>query len=178
MSNSLQDQLLKAGLADARKSRKPRKGKKSPGAKKGEPTPEAGEAAQAARRRAEDKAARDRELNARRRAEEERRAGAAQAQQLVDQSRVSREGAEEAYHFVDGGVVRSLLVTPALRRQLAEGRLEIVRDGAGHGLVPAEAAERIRARDPERVIPRPPGEAEPDPDDPYADYPVPDDLMW
>ena len=44
-------------------------------------------------------------------------------------------------------------------------------------LVPAEIAEKIRQRNPSLVIDLP-DEQSASEDDPYADYQVPDDLVW
>jgi uncharacterized protein YaiL (DUF2058 family) len=44
-------------------------------------------------------------------------------------------------------------------------------------LVPAETAEKIRQLNPSLVI-DPPEESESTEDDDYADYKVPDDLIW
>lgn len=178
MADSLQEQLLKAGLADAKQAKKGRKGKPSSKAKKSQRGLELSEAAIAAQQKAAEKAERDRVLNLERKAEADRKALDAQVNQLIEQNRISREDAEDVYHFVDEGKVRSLLVTPALREQLSKGGLEIVRFGGGYELVPAEAAEKIRVRVPERIVAGPPAEQKSSNEDPYADYQVPDDLMW
>lgn len=178
MANSLQDQLLKAGLANAKQAKKPKAAKPHEKAKKGERGPVSSEAALAAQQALAEKAERDRQLNLERKAEAERKALAAQLRQLVEQHRIAREGAEEPYHFVDEGRVRMLRVTPALRERLAQGRVEIVRIEGRYELVPADVAEKIRARDPQSVVARPKAKAAPEGDDPYAAYQVPDDLMW
>lgn len=178
MGNSLQDQLLKAGLVDAKQARKAKagQGKRRKGRTRGETV--TGAAAAAAERARAEKTARDRALNAERMAAAERAARTAQVRQLVEQSRVPRDDADQPYHFVDGGKVRTLQVTDALRRQLAAGGLEIVRLDGRYHLVPAAVAEKIAARDADCVVRRPEPDLQPAPDDPYADYPVPDDLTW
>ena len=178
MANSLQDQLLKAGLADAKQAKKAKAGKRAPKGKKGQRDPVLSESALAAQRALEEKAERDRALNLERKAAAERKALVAQIRQLIEQNHLPRDEAEEAYHFVDEGKLRSLRVTPAQRDQLAGGRVDIVRDEDRYELVPAEVAEKIRTRDPERVMARPAAESTPAEDDPYAAYQVPDDLMW
>ena len=49
---------------------------------------------------------------------------------------------------------------------------------SGYALVPKPVAEKIAERDSACVVllNRPP--EQPDEADPYADYPIPDDLMW
>lgn len=181
MANSLQDQLLKAGLADAKQAKKAKAGKRPP---KGQPKGKKGqrevlsESTQATRRALAEKTERDRVLNQERKAVAERKAVVAQIRQLIAQHRSSREGGEEAYHFTDGKLLRTLHVTPGQRAQLTRGSIVIVRDAGRYELVPGEVAEKIRARDPACVMQRPDGEVAPAQDDPYAEYEVPDDLVW
>lgn len=66
-----------------------------------------------------------------------------------------------------------------LRDQLIRGQLVIVRSGNGHELVPVAAAERIRDRDADVIVVwNTPAADLPAEDDPYKDFPIPDDLMW
>ena len=178
MRNSLQDQLLKSGLASEKQAKKPKKARKQPKKKKSERGQELSESAKAAQKAREEKAARDRELNEKRKAEQERKALEAQVRQLIKQNRVKTDKADQDYHFVDGVKVRTLGVTADLRRQLASGALRIVRFGKRYDLVPLETAERIAERDEEYLIPRPVVTSDPDPEGPYAEYVIPDDMIW
>ena len=58
-----------------------------------------------------------------------------------------------------------------------DGALAIVRHEDFYELVPAVIAERVQQVDPATLVvwnrPEPK-----DPDDPYAEFEVPDDLMW
>ena len=66
-----------------------------------------------------------------------------------------------------------------LQDQLVAGSLSIIKVDDGHELVPARVAQKISQRDPSCVISLGTGRPENiDADDPYADYKVPDDLMW
>jgi hypothetical protein len=177
MGSSLQDQLLKSGLVDERKARQAqaeRGRRRKSGPRKGQ----GGAPEPAARDARGEKRARDRELNARQQAKAARKALVAEVRQLIDAHRVPRDGAEIGYHFQDGDTIRKMYVTPAIQQGLAGGRLEIVRMGGRYDVVPPEIAEKIRARDAAFVVQRTVADAQPDGDDPYADYPVPDDLMW
>ena len=60
---------------------------------------------------------------------------------------------------------------------ITAGKLKIVNDNGVFELVPPAIAEKIRQRNPSLVIDLP-DEQSPAEDDPYADYKVPDDLMW
>lgn len=178
MGNSLQDQLLKAGLADAKQARKAAAGKTPKKKKKKGQAPELSASAQAARQAMAEKADRDRELNQRRKAEAEQRALMAQVRQLIEQNRLPREDGEIGYHFQDGGKVRKLFVTQAVFDQLGKGRADIVRLDDGYEVVAEDVAEKIRARCEDCVIPRNAEPSQAEDDDYYKDFQVPDDLMW
>lgn len=179
MGNSLQDQLLKAGLVDEKQARKARAGKapKKKG-KKGRQGPVPSESAEAAQQAMAEKAERDRGLNQQRKAEAERKALTAQIRQLITQHRLPRDDAEIGYHFVDGGKVRKLFVTRAIQDRLGQGRLAIVRLDDRYEVVPIDVAEKIRARDVTFVVALQATEPETAEDDPYKDFQVPDDLIW
>ena len=179
MGNNLQDQLVRAGLADRKQAKKAQVGKKfNKGKKKDLQNPQPSESTQAAQQAMAQKAARDRELNRQREAEAQRKAVAAQIQQLIEQNRLPRDEAEVAYQFEDGGKIHKIYVTPTMHKQLGDDRLSIVKLKDRYELVPAEIAEKILARDPRCVVTRNTTEPEVAEDDPYADYKVPDDLMW
>ena len=93
--------------------------------------------------------------------------------------RQPRAGGEIAYNFSDRGVIKKILVTARLRDQLIRGQLVIVRSGQHYELVPVAAAERIKSRDAEPIVVwNTPAADVPAEDDPYKDFPIPDDLMW
>ncbi|MEA3412069.1 MAG: DUF2058 family protein, partial [Pseudomonadota bacterium] len=119
MGNSLQDQLLKMGLIDEKRASEARKskGKKDRTTRKGKPaTPDAN--AERVRKAQVEKAKRDRELNEKRVAREERKARAAQIAQLIDQNRISRDEGDLPHQFVDGKKIRKIFVPQAMRRDL------------------------------------------------------------
>lgn len=179
--NPLQDQLLKAGLVKkqqldqvVRQQQKARDGKAAP--------PDAA-TIDTERLRAE-KAERDRQLEAERRAAKESAERAERIRQIVETNRV-RGGDDSDYRFQDGERILSLRIADRQRPLLARGVLTIVRDGAGHTLVIAETAARLRAIDP-AVICVDHGVAanrapplDPDSDEAYYQrFQVPDDLVW
>lgn len=172
MAGSLRDQLLKAGVVNKQQVKKAahekRKGKAAP-------APDAG----AAQRAQAAKAEHDRELNRRRQEEAERKANAAAIRQLIESNRIERSEGEIPYNFTDGSKIRRIHVTPEIHAQLVKGTLCLAKLGGRHELVRPEVAEKIRARDPARVIlPAAAAPESPAADDPYAAYQVPDDLIW
>jgi uncharacterized protein YaiL (DUF2058 family) len=172
---SLKDQLMKAGLADAKKARKAEHEKRQQAK-----DPNAETAQQLAQKAQADKAERDREMNRAQQEEKQRRELAAQIRQLIERHRIARSGGEVAYQFTDEKKVKKLYVTAAQQSQLVKGQVGIVRLGEGYELVPAVVAEKIRQRDIAAVVllNTRAAEAAADPDDPYAAYQIPDDLMW
>lgn len=179
--SSLQDQLLKAGLVDEKKAKKvkndKRKATKQQHKSKAVVVDET--KAAAAQARAE-KAERDRRLNEDRKAEAERKAIAAQIKQLIEMNRQPKGAGgsgEVAYNFTDGKQIKKIYVSEEVQGLLTRGRLAIVKLGKGYELVPAPVAEKISQRDESYVIAQAVAQ-EVDEDDPYADYQIPDDLMW
>lgn len=172
---SLKDQLMKAGLADAKKARKAEHEKRQEAKAPGNAS-----AGELARQALAQQAERDRTLNRQREEEKAQKALLAQVRQLVETQRISRRGGDLPYQFVDGGKIKKLHVTPAQQDQLVRGQIAIVRLGDGHELVPTVVAEKIRSRDATAVVllNARTGNATVDEDDPYADYQIPDDLMW
>ncbi|ALP53331.1 nucleoprotein/polynucleotide-associated enzyme [Candidatus Tenderia electrophaga] len=181
MANSLIDQLKKSGLVGKHKAQKvkhsqyknkKRKDKKGAAAA----TDEAKRLAQQAQA---EKVERDRQLNQQRKEEAERKAVAAQVRQLIETNRVEARDGEIAYHFSDAKVVKHLYVSEPVHKHLSNGRLAIAKLDEAYELVPAAVAEKIKQRDPQCIISCAVSETpEPDADDPYADYKIPDDLMW
>jgi uncharacterized protein YaiL (DUF2058 family) len=176
---SLQDQLLQSGLVDKKKAKqlKQEQRKEVRGRQKGqEHTDETREQARLAQL---EKAERDRLLNKAQQEEAERKAIRAQVIQLITLNRVQRERGDVAYQFADGTRIKKLYVTQQIHRDLVNGRLAIARLGSDYELLPASAAQKIAQRDPQVIVVlnqyEPPAVAE---DDPYADYQIPDDLMW
>lgn len=185
MSLSLREQLLKAGLVteqQVQRAERDQRRDSRPAVREGRAPPQPTAREIAARRAAAEKAARDAELDRARqqkaREKAERRANHAHVRQLVAQHQVPRVETEDFYNFLDGQRIGRIEVTPELRRQLVAGELAIVRNEGRYAFVPAQVAGEIRARVARAVIHLNEPGAAPDPDDPYKDHVVPDDLVW
>ncbi len=176
---SLQDQLLKAGLIDDKKAHKIKKNKhkqvKQKQKNKIETTDEARLATQQAQA---EKVARDRQLNLQRKAEAEHKAVAAQIRQLVEMNRQTGDAGDIDYSFTDGTLVKRVTVTETQLKQLSNGRLCIIKLDERYELIPTRVAEKIQQRDERMQILSNQSTEITDEDDPYADFQVPDDLMW
>ncbi len=180
MGNSLQDQLLKAGLVDEQKLKQARTSKhktvkQKPGPRNAKAESEARLAAERAR---QEKQERDRELNRRRQEEATLRAAENEIRQLVHRHRVVRDRGDLAFNFTDGKTLKRIYVNADQHARLVVGTLAVVRQDTFYEVVPAEIAERVLARDPSLVLVHNKAAEETAADDPYADFQVPDDLMW
>lgn len=193
MAGSLKDQLLKAGLATPDQARKAerqarvekqahRQGKGKGKSPAPEPPPLT-EAQQRARQLQQEKAERDR-AQMRAIADKAReKALRAEIKQIIlqnDQRVKSTSDDDVAYNFVHGKRVKRIYVPPAQRDQISKGTLVIVNNDGIYHLLPKKAAEKVRQRDPKRIIvAHERGKPEPDSDDEYyARFQVPDDLDW
>lgn len=181
MGNSLFDQLKNSGLVDKSKAQKAKhsqyKNKKQK-TKKGAAA-QADEATLLAQKALTEKVERDRQLNQQRQEEAQRKAVAAQIKQLIETSRVTDREGELVYNFTDANVVKRIYVTEQIHKHITNGRLAIAKLGESYELVPLSVAEKIKQRDEQCIIMSDQAsEPEPDEDDPYADYQIPDDLMW
>ena len=180
MRNPLQEQLLKAGLVKkskvaqvAHEQTKARHGKAPPA-----PTAEQREVERLRTERVE----RDRALAAERNAQARNHEQRAQARQIIQTQQVVREG-EIEYRFTDGGAIRSVLVTDAVRRQLSKGVLAIAVHDKSYALIPRAAAQKVHERDAGMIVvdhasADPAAQHATEEDEHYARFKVPDDLIW
>ena len=103
---------------------------------------------------------------------------------MIDDNKQDRSKGEIPYGFTYGKKIKKIYVTEAQRDQLVAGALGIVtlvinHEGRRFELVPRAVAEKIRERDAEFFVDLgEPANTQPDENDPYADYQVPDDLIW
>lgn len=176
MGNSLRDQLLKAGLVDkskvqqAKKQTRQQKRSKGAGAQRDS-------VAQAVQKAQSDKAARDRDLNRQKEIKLAVKARKGLLRDYVEKNKLNDPAAQEVFNFVQGSSVKRLYVNPAQRTRLGDGSLAIVQVGERYYLVPVEVSRKIleMAADTFVYVVE---QAKPAENDPYADYQVPDDLMW
>ncbi|MEY4589383.1 MAG: hypothetical protein RL497_1459 [Pseudomonadota bacterium] len=177
--SSLQDQLLKAGLIDTKKAKtiqkEQRKQTKMQHKSKDKPPAPVKVAAEEARLH---KLQKDQELNDARNALAHKKAIAAQIKQLIDLNKQPRSG-DVAYNFTDGTTVKKILINPALQKSLLNGQLAIAKHGDGYELVPHQVANKIIERDGSFIVSQAVLDAHIEQEnDPYADFQIPDDLMW
>jgi len=181
MGNSLLEQMKKIGLVDKNKAQQVKQSQyksQKQKTKRGSPD-KVDEAKRLAQQAHAEKVERDRQLNQQKQEELERKAIAAQVRQLIETNRVKDRDGDIVYNFTDANVVKHLYISEQVHKHLISGRLAIVKLGGGYELVPMPVAEKIKQRDAQSIILSDHGaEPEQDGDDPYADYKIPDDLMW
>lgn len=184
MAKSLQEQLLQSGAAKPKQAKKARREKtrRDQEARRQGTRPEDEQAlAQHVAAAEKEKRERDRQLASRHKAERAAREHNGAAAQLIAQHGI-RPGKPAPdmppYSYSMGGRIRRLDVSPAQRQQLADGQLAVIRHREVTSLVNRASGERLLELIPEQVWLVNPEDDKPDPDDPYAGYEIPDDLMW
>ncbi|MFT5446424.1 MAG: hypothetical protein ACI9DC_001591 [Gammaproteobacteria bacterium] len=181
MANSIQDQLLKAGLATQDQVRSTRTGKRKQ-RKAGKPRDDSVQRQAAQRQTAQ--AERDRALNAKREADRVNKETRLRIREMVlaASAKVKPEAAEIPYNVLHGSKLRRIYVTAEQRDGLGCGKLAIATAKGRHHVVSMELAAEITQLMPDYFVYRPKLEDDvakvADESDPYADYKVPDDLMW
>jgi len=177
MAKSLQDQLRQAGLANQKQVVSARKAKntKEKMQRKGQEVVD--ETAELVKQRDADKLARDRALNEQKNKAAQEKAVQAQIKQLVELNAISERGDIE-FRFDHAGTIKTLLLDNDVRNALIKGQLAIVGQTENLSIVPAKVARKIAERDHGWQVLLNSRTEETADDDDYADYAVPDDLMW
>ncbi|HEB63552.1 MAG TPA: DUF2058 domain-containing protein [Gammaproteobacteria bacterium] len=181
MGNSFQDQFLKAGLVNEKQVKKSKKAKyiktKQAGKKKVEKVVD--ENRLHVQKKLKEQAEKDRQLNLERQKEANLKAISAQIKQLIEVHHQADMVGETAYNFTDGTLIKKIYVSDIAVKQIANGRLAIVKWDDQYKIVPKIVAEKISERDEKYVIHlETTSKSINDENDPYADYQIPDDLMW
>jgi uncharacterized protein YaiL (DUF2058 family) len=173
MAISLQDQLLKAGLASKKQANKVKADKR-----KKKPKPDAALSAQLQQQQQADKKSKDQQLNLQRERLKAEKASLSQARQIVESNRVAipRE-ADISHQFSHLNFVKQIYISKQLQLELFNSQLTIVFMDDKYWLIPTNQAYRLDALQADWVVELP-KKPEIDENDPYADYEIPDDLMW
>lgn len=180
MANPFQEQLLKAGLVSKQKvqnaktqKRRDRKAKVDDGS--------AALKAQIADQKRQ-QAEKDKALNEQRFAEATEKG---QVRGLITEFKrlaiATPRDAEIKFNYTLGTKIYSLYVNDKLQNQLLNGQLGIVRHEEVSYLVPHKLAERVQLLVPDwcgYLWQQDDNQQVVEEDDPYADYVIPDDLMW
>ena len=180
---SLADQLLSKGVVDKKKAKKSQHQKRQ-AENKNRKAVKSGKAVQSdsmdtdLAHAAREKQQRDLALNKQRDAAQAKKALIAEVGQIIATHRVAiPKEADIAYNFSHNNKVKKLYITEQQQQELTQGYLAIAVMDEDYALIPDKIAERIASRLPEQVI-RMEAEQATDDNDPYANYQIPDDLVW
>lgn len=174
MKNSLQEQLLQLGLVDKTKAQQVKKEQR-----KQARIPDANRdaIAQVIAKAEAEKAQRDRELNRQKELKQTIKARKALLKQFIEQNQLNEPRADQPYNFVHGTAIKRIYVTKAQRDKLVTGALAIVEHGERYAIVGMDTAAKIQEMSQEIFVFIAKYE-NPNSDDPYATFQVPDDMMW
>ncbi|HCT9736408.1 TPA: DUF2058 domain-containing protein [Morganella morganii] len=175
---TLQEQMLKAGLVTSKKMDKVRRtAKKS--------RVQAREAREAVEENKKAQLERDKQLSEQQKQAVLSREYKAQVKQLIEMNRIIISKGSIDFNFTDNNVIKSISVDKTTQSQLISGRLAIARLStensavSEYAIIPAVVADKITQRDAESIVLNNAlAQDEADEDDPYADFKIPDDLMW
>lgn len=170
--------MLKAGLVTSKKMAKvQRTAKKS--------RVQAREAREAVEENKKAQQERDRLLNEQQKQAVLAKELKAQVKQLIEMNRITIARGDIGFNFTDNNLIKKITVDKVTQAQLINGRLAIARlagenpNESSYAIIPAVVADKIAQRDAESIVLHSAltQEAQ-DEDDPYADFKIPDDLMW
>lgn len=175
---TLQEQMLKAGLVTSKKMAKvQRTAKKS--------RVQAREAREAVEENKKAQLERDKQLSEQQKQVTLAKEFKAQVKQLIEMNRITVAKGDIGFNFTDNNLIKKIYVDKLTQTQLINGRLAIARlstDNSGeseYAIIPASVADKIAQRDATNIVLHSALSQEAqDEDDPYADFKVPDDLMW
>ncbi|MBB3323469.1 MULTISPECIES: DUF2058 domain-containing protein [Atlantibacter] len=175
---TLQEQMLKAGLVTSKKMAKvQRTAKKS--------RVQAREAREAVEENKKAQLERDKQLSEQQKQAALSKEYKAQVKQLIEMNRITVSKGDIEFNFTDNNLIKKVVVDKTTQAQLINGRLAIARlavEGKGtfeYAIIPASVADKIAQRDADSIVLNSAlSQEQQDEDDPYADFKVPDDLMW
>ncbi|MRT26959.1 hypothetical protein SAMN05518863_10749 [Candidatus Pantoea symbiotica] len=175
---TLQEQMLKAGLVSSKKMDKvQRTAKKS--------RVQAREAREAVEENKKAQLERDKQLSEQQKQATLAKEYKAQVKQLIEMNKIDISKGNIGFNFTDNNLIKKIDVDKLTQTQLINGRLAIARlnvDSNGesqYAIIPASVADKIAQRDTSSIVLNSAlSQEEQDEDDPYADFKVPDDLMW
>lgn len=175
---TLQEQMLKAGLVTSKKVAKVQRTAKKSRA-------QSREARAAVEENKKAQLERDKQLSKQQKQAALSKEYKAQVKQLIEMNRIDVSRGDIGFNFTDKNTIKKIMVDKLTQAQLISGRLAIARLVAGNGgeneyvIIPASVADKIAQRDANSIVLNSAlSLEEQDEEDPYADFKVPDDLMW
>ncbi|WP_431225755.1 DUF2058 domain-containing protein [Serratia sp. L9] len=175
---TLQEQMLKAGLVTSKKMAKvQRTAKKS--------RVQTREARAAVEENKKAQLERDKQLSEQQKQATLSKEYKVQVKQLIEMNKIVIAKGDIGFNFTDNNLIKKIFVDKTTQAQLISGRLAIARlivENSGesqYAIIPASVADKIAQRDANSIVLNSAlSQEEQDEEDPYADFKVPDDLMW
>lgn len=181
---SLQDQLLKAGLTTKQKTRQAnadsrKKNKQKRSGVKHEASLQEQVKQDLAKAKAE-KLAKDSALNNAKNQQLASRESSLRIKQILQHHQLCDVSGEAEYNYTFHGKIKKLLLDATTHKALVNGRLALCGLEDATYIVTSETAAKVAELDSNIILVQNDKVAEQaiDEDDPYADYQIPDDLMW
>lgn len=181
---SLQDQLLKAGLTTKQKTRqanvdKRKKNKqKRSGVQHGDSLQE--QVQQDLIKAKADKQAKDNELNEQKQLELAAKERVLRIKQILTHHQIKNVAGDNDYNYTFNTTIKKLPLDEVTYKALVNGQLALCGLDDVTYIVTRETAEKLGELDKNIILVQNDKalEEEIDEDDPYADYQIPDDMMW
>lgn len=181
---SLQDQLLKAGLSTKQKARQANSDKRKKNKQKRSGVTVDASMQEQVKKELElakqEKLARDTALN-----NEKKAALASKEQQLriiqiLQHHQITNVNGEAEYNYTFDSKIKKLFIDDVTHKALVNGRLALCGVEEKTYIVTAETAEKVASLDEQVILVQNTKVLEEvsDEDDPYAEFQIPDDLMW
>lgn len=166
MSDSMREQLLKAGFKETKKKKQSRPNERPQNrASKANNKPQKKDDKAEAERAAKD-------------AIEQRKKVKASIKAIIEEAKLEKVSGEIQHSYVVGKRIKTLFVNEETRAGLISGEVVITRLNGGTFIVPAATGEQVQVLNPDWIVIRPDNTTGSDESDEYADYQVPDDLQW
>ncbi len=179
MGNPFKDKFLKKGLVTKKQANKVSHEQRLSGPKKRNKKNKTDDGLQnRVQQERHEQLARDRELNIQHNEAAKEKEIQGQIREIIRQNQIATKG-DISFHFVDGKKIQKLYAGKEIVDALSKGKMAIVKQDEQYTVVPAKAACQIQDRKAEALILLNSAIREKlDPDDPYAEFPIPDDYDW
>ena len=177
VKNALQAQLLKAGLVDAKQTKK--------AAKQVQHAKKTGQDQQQQlkddiEKAKQEKQEKDHALNQVKQQQLEEKTLRGNIIQMIKQYRIEHTDGDIGYQFIDENKIKKLYVNQQIYNAIVAGSLVIAKQESEYALIPQRLAEKIEQKMSGYIIGMQTQQDDQttDEEDPYAAYVIPDDLMW
>ena len=179
MGSTLQEQFLKMGLVDKKQANKIKKTQHRQKIDR-DATRTVDESKIQAQQALTAKKKHGRLANQKKNEEAKEQEHAARIRQLIETNRLTTSEGKVAYNFSDNNKIKRLYLQEKTAEQLSKGTLAIVKQAGAYQIIPAEVAEEVLKFNKKLVVVyHPSGKGDPAAgNDPYAEFQVPDDLIW